>query len=480
MTTRPWSPRVLEELIRDSGVEASLYGGTRGRLITGITHDSRRVSEGSMFCCVRGKVSDGHTFAVDAVRAGAGAVMVDERVPGIPDDVPQVVVPDVRRAVGHVASALYGFPSRRMMVVGVTGTNGKTTTCHLIASVLRQAGQVVEVLGTLSGRLTTQEAADLQRELGRMADEGVTAVVMEVSSHSLELHRVDGTVFAAVAFTNLSQDHLDFHADMESYFSAKSRLFTSEFTAVGVVNSDDEYGRRLIDTASVRTVPFGSGDATGVSVTPTSAGFDWRGARISLRMGGRVNVSNAVAAATTCRELGVDVDSISSGLSAAGPVRGRYEPVEVGRGFVVLVDYAHTPDGLESLLGSLRDSLSAGRLIVVFGCGGDRDQAKRPLMGGIASRLADAVFVTSDNPRSEDPLSIVDDIVAGVPASRLSRIELRDIDRRRAIFAALDSARDGDVVVIAGKGHEVTQTVGGEVLPFDDRVIVREWEGRAA
>ena len=484
MPSRAGTPRTLDDLIRLSGVDGVVHGGSGAAQVLDVTHDSRRVSAGSLFCCVRGSVVDGHDFAVDAVRSGAAALLVEEPIPGVPADLPQVVVSDVRASIGPLASAFHGFPSRHLMVVGVTGTNGKTTTCHLIASVLRHAGLSVEVLGTLQGRFTTPEACDLQRDFARMVDNGVRAVVMEVSSHALALHRVDGTGFAATTFTNLSQDHLDFHGDMESYFAAKARLFTSDFTSVGVVNIDDAYGRRLTETAAIRMVPFSLKDVSDVSVTPTAIGYEWRGTRVAMRMGGSVNVANSLAAAATCRELGIDAETIAGGLSAAEPVRGRYEPVPIARDFVVLVDYAHTPDGLESLLGSLRDSLhhsgSSGRLIVVFGCGGDRDQAKRPLMGEIAARVADVVLVTSDNPRSEDPQSIVDDIVAGVPESHMSRVALRDVDRRRTIHAALDLARAGDVVVIAGKGHEVTQTVGLEVLPFDDRVIVREWEGRAA
>ena len=423
---------------------------------------------------------DGHRFASAAIEAGAVALLVEEHVAGIPDSVAQVLVSDSRSATGPLAAAFHGFPSRRMMVVGVTGTNGKTTTCHLIASVLRHSGIRVEVLGTLQGRFTTPEACDLQREFARMVDEGTRAVVMEVSSHALALRRVDGTGFAAATFTNLSQDHLDFHGDMESYFAAKSRLFDPGFTSVGVVNVDDDYGRRLRDSSSIRVVPFSGDDAENVRVSPVGVTFGWQGHAVSLSMGGRVNVMNALAAATTCRELGIDTSTIAAGLATAEPVRGRYERVTIDRDFVVLVDYAHTPDGLESLLGTLRESRPAGRLVVVFGCGGDRDQAKRPLMGAIAAELADVVYVTSDNPRSENPRSIIDAIISGIPSANTSRVASSDPDRRRAIFAALDDARAGDVIVIAGKGHEVTQSVGSEVLPFDDREIVREWEGRAA
>ena len=476
----PGGHKSIDDLIRLSGVSARVARGDGSTRVTDVTHDSRRVTAGSLFCCVRGASDDGHRFAAEAVRAGAVALLVEEVVDDLPGDITgevvQVVVDDSRSAMGHLASAFHGFPSRHMAVVGVTGTNGKTTTCHLISAVLRHAGMSIATLGTLHGRFTTPEATDLQREFASLLNDGVRAVVMEVSSHALELDRVTGTTFAAAVFTNLSQDHLDFHGDMESYFGAKARLFTTGFTPVGVVNADDDYGRRLLATSPVRTVGFSSVDASNVVVTPVEVAFDWRGRRLSLAMGGRVNLMNALAAVTTCRELGIDEETIAEGLARAPQVRGRYEQVDIGTGFVVIVDYAHTPDGLFRLLDSLRESRPAGRILVVFGCGGDRDVAKRPLMGAIAAGGADAVFVTSDNPRSEDPQSIVDAIVAGVASSERGKIVLVDTDRRRAIHAALSSARDGDVVVIAGKGHEVTQTIGSEVLPFDDRLVVREWK----
>ena len=468
--------KTIDELIRLSGVAARVVRGDGSTRVTDVTHDSRLVKSGSLFCCVRGGRFDGHRFAAEAVSSGAVALVVEEVIDGVDERTAQIEVDDSRSAMGPLASAFHGFPSRHLAVVGVTGTNGKTTTCHLISAVLRHAGMSTETLGTLDGRFTTQEATDLQRELAAFVAGGVRAVVMEVSSHALQLQRVAGTSFAAAVFTNLSQDHLDFHGDMESYFAAKARLFTADFTPVGVINADDEYGRRLLDSSSVRSVGYSSADVSNVVTTPVDVAFDWRGRRVTLAMGGGVNVLNALAAATTCRELGIDEATIVEGLATAPQVRGRYEQVEIGAGFVVIVDYAHTPDGLSRLLESLRETQTAGRILVVFGCGGDRDAAKRPLMGAIATMGADAVFVTSDNPRSEDPHSIIEAIVAGVPLSQRGKIALVDTDRRRAIHAALESARDGDVVVVAGKGHEVTQTIGSEVLPFDDRLVVREWK----
>ena len=457
-----------------------IVAGSPSNRVSSITHDSRNVAPGTLFGCIRGTRHDGHRFAADAVASGATALLVEDPVDGLADSVAQIRVDDTRAAIGPFAAALHGFPSDRMTVVGVTGTNGKTSTCHFVSAVLRRAGITTETLGTLRGGFTTPEAADLQRMFAGFVDAGVAAVVMEVSSHALALHRVDGTTFAAAVFTNLSQDHLDFHGDMESYFGAKSMLFDPRFSPVGVVNADDPYGRRIISSGSVRTVPFSTTDLGEVRVGVVDASFTWSGHRVTIPMGGRVNVANALAAATVCRELGIDDETIVAGLAGAEQVPGRYERVPISTDFVVIVDYAHTPDGLSRLLESLRESGPAGRIVVVFGCGGDRDTAKRPLMGAIAAQNADVVLITSDNPRREDPLSIIEQIVAGVPEDLRSRVAGVETDRRRAIFQALDLARTGDIVVIAGKGHEVTQTIGSEVLPFDDRSVVREWEERAA
>lgn len=455
-----------------------IVAGSPSNRVSSITHDSRNVAPGTLFGCIRGTRHDGHRFAADAVASGATALLVEDPVDGLADSVAQIRVDDTRAAIGPFAAALHGFPSDRMTVVGVTGTNGKTSTCHFVSAVLRRAGITTETLGTLRGGFTTPEAADLQRMFAGFVDAGVAAVVMEVSSHALALHRVDGTTFAAAVFTNLSQDHLDFHGDMESYFAAKARLFSGNLAPVGIVNLDDAFGRRLAADSSVRTVGFSMSDISDVAVSPVACSFTWRHHRLELPMGGRVNVMNALAAATTCHELGIDDASIVRGLASVEQVPGRYERVDIGRDFDVIVDYAHTPDSLGRLLESIRESMNGGRIIVVFGCGGDRDAAKRPLMGAIAAELADSVVVTSDNPRSENPSRIIDEIRDGIPASLLSRVVDVDVDRRRAIHGALNVAGRGDVVVIAGKGHEVTQTIGAEVLPFDDRQVVREWEGR--
>jgi UDP-N-acetylmuramoyl-L-alanyl-D-glutamate--2,6-diaminopimelate ligase len=380
-------------------------------------------------------------------------------------------VADARAAMAPISAAFHGHPSRGLAVVGVTGTNGKTTTTHLLAAALEAGGRATEVIGTLSGARTTPESPDLQRRLASARDAGKVAAAMEVSSHALVLHRVDATWFSVAVFTNLSQDHLDFHGDMESYFQAKAALFDPARAAVGVVNADDQYGRRLLDAARLPTRPFTMADAVGVDVGPTASSFRFEGEPVRLRLGGAFNVANALAAGTAARVLDVPAEAVAEGLSSVVAVPGRYESIDAGQPFAVIVDYAHTPDGLEQLLSSVRASLGRGRLIVVFGCGGDRDREKRPRMGEVATRLADRAVLTSDNPRGEDPLAIIADIEAGV--THRDRL-LVEPDRRSAIALALADAAPGDAVVIAGKGHETTQVSADLVVPFDDRVVARE------
>jgi UDP-N-acetylmuramoyl-L-alanyl-D-glutamate--2,6-diaminopimelate ligase len=327
------------------------------------------------------------------------------------------------------------------------------------------------MIGTLTGARTTPESSELQALLASMVVEGKQAVAMEVSSHALAQHRVDATRFAVAVFTNLSRDHLDFHASMEEYFEVKARLFEPDRSSVGVVNVDDPHGRLLVEAARIPMHPFSLDDAVDLEVGAASSTFRWQGEAVRLPLGGRFNVSNALAAATAARLLDVPAATIAAGLSSAAPVAGRFEPVDAGQPFRVVVDYAHTPDGLEQLLAAAREVAGSGRVIVVFGAGGDRDRTKRPAMGAIAARLADRVVVTSDNPRSEEPRAIIDEIVAG--AGDRTRIVVEP-DRRVAIDLALDGAAAGDVVVVAGKGHETTQTIGARVLEFDDRVVVRE------
>jgi len=462
--------RPLGDLVGSAGLDAARVVGDATTAVSGITHDSRRVQPGWIFCCVPGAVSDGHDHAPAAVQAGAAALLVERQ---LALDVPQVVVPNARAAVGHLAAAVWGAPAHSLLMVGVTGTNGKTTTTSLIADVLRASGMPTGVIGTLTGRFTTPEPCDLQQQLAEFVDEGIRAVVMEVSSHALELHRVNGCRFAVAVFTNLGRDHLDLHGTMERYFAAKALLFGPALAERAVVNVDDVYGRLLLDAAQVPTVGFSSADMADLTVTPTSHEYDWRGQHVRVGIGGAFNAMNSLAAATACAALGVEASTIADGLAAAGPVPGRFESVRAGQPFDVIVDFAHTPDGLREALGAARRATPAGRLIAVFGCGGDRDREKRPEMGAVAAELADLVVVTSDNPRSEDPLSIVNAVIGGVPQGYRDRV-LSEPDRRRALSVAFASARAGDVVVIAGKGHETTQTIGAQVLPFDDRAVARE------
>jgi len=438
--------------------------------VTAVDYDSRNVQPGSLFCCLRGANSDGHEFAQGARRAGAVALLVDHR---LDLDVAQIVVDDTRRAMGWLAASFFGHPSRSLTMVGVTGTNGKTTTTSLITSILTSTGRATGMIGTLTGTHTTPEAPDLQAVLADFVAGGTTAVVAEVSSHALELQRVAGCHFDVAVFTNLGRDHLDLHGTEERYFAAKARLFEPTLSDTAVVNVDDPHGRLLMDARSIPTEGYSLADVTDVVVSATSHGYTWRGHRIEVPIGGEFNVMNSLAAATACRSLGLDLADIESGLRQAAPVPGRFEAIVAGQPFAVIVDYAHTPDGLEKALGAARQAAGDARVHVVFGCGGDRDREKRPLMGAVAATLADEVVITSDNPRSEDPLEIINAAMAGVPPDYRGRVVMEP-DRRRAIEIAIRQARSADVVLIAGKGHEPTQTIGDQVLPFDDRAVALE------
>lgn len=450
--------------------------GTRGQAtITGLADDSRAVTPGDLFFCVPGATHDGHDFAAQALDRGAAALMV-ERPLGL--GCPEMETASVRRSLGPISSAFYGHPSRSMTMVGVTGTNGKTTVASLLASILEAAGCRTETIGTLTGTLTTPAPVCLQRRLAEWRSTGVEAVVLEVSSHALDQHRVDGICFDAAVFTNLTQDHLDYHGTMERYFAAKQRLFTPELAARAVVNLADPYGRQLADNPRIPTVGYDPQHISW-SIDGPAMALRWRGEYIPLPLVGRFNAANALAAAETALLLGVGLAEITAGLESAPPVPGRFEMVETGHPFMVIVDFAHTPDGLAQVLDTARELVADGaRLRVVFGCGGDRDPDKRPEMGRVAAELADQVVVTSDNPRSEDPEAIIAHVLAGAPptASHVST----EPDRREAIARCLADAAEGDVVLVAGKGHETTQTVGDEVIPFDDRAVVREFSTEKA
>jgi UDP-N-acetylmuramoyl-L-alanyl-D-glutamate--2,6-diaminopimelate ligase len=461
---------MLREVVEQAGLDRMEMQGDDTVDIASVEFDSRHVRAGSLYCCLRGAHIDGHGLAGEAQAAGAAALLVDHRL-GI--DLPQIVVPDTRRAMGFLAASFFSHPSRRLTLVGVTGTNGKTTTTSMIASILAADGRSTGTIGTLTGTHTTPEAPELQARLSEFVEHGVTAVAMEVSSHALELQRVAGSHFDVAVFTNLGRDHLDLHGSEERYFAAKARLFQPDLADAAVVNIDDPHGRLLMDVGAIPTEGFSRSDVSDVRVSATHHSYAWRGQSIEVPIGGEFNVMNSLAAATACARLGLSPATIRAGLAAVGPVPGRFEAVVAGQPFAVIVDYAHTPDGLEKAIGAARYVAGNGSVIVVFGCGGDRDRDKRPLMGGVASRMADHVVITSDNPRSEDPLDIINATLEGVAPDYRGRVVMEP-DRRRAIEIAIRRARSGDVVLIAGKGHEQTQTIGELVLDFDDRAVARE------
>jgi UDP-N-acetylmuramoyl-L-alanyl-D-glutamate--2,6-diaminopimelate ligase len=465
--------------------------------VAGVEHDSRRVTAGALFCCLVGHQNDGHAHVPEAVEKGAVGIVREHDVGPLARPVVQVrVAPgSARAAMARLAAAFYGHPASSLLMAGVTGTNGKTTVTHLLGSILEHAGHPTTVIGTLTGVRTTPESTDLQRLLAGARDEHPAspcpAVAMEVSSHALVQSRVDAVRFDVAVFTNLSHDHLDFHGSMEAYFEAKAMLFEPERTKAAVVDADDPWGRRILRRARVPTVAVTSTGVSDVDLRVGTSAFTWRGQRVVVPLTGRVNVTNAQLAAEAAVALGLPPAAAAEGLCVAGPVPGRLEVVGAGAlGFYVLVDYAHTPAALEAALAEAKRVAAegGGRTIVVFGCGGDRDALKRPLMGAVAARSADVVVVTSDNPRHEDPGAIIEDVLRGVagvagvagaagaagaagPAGTRTIVEP---DRRRAIEAAVGLARPADVVLVAGKGHETVQEVGDQRLAFDDHAVVAE------
>jgi UDP-N-acetylmuramoyl-L-alanyl-D-glutamate--2,6-diaminopimelate ligase len=473
----------LDELV--AAVEGARIVGDPGVEVTSLAYDSRRVEAGTLFFCVPGEKADGHDFGPGAVAAGAVALLVERELAVA---VPQVVVADARAAMAPLAARFYGDPTARLRVVGVTGTNGKTTTAFLVREILEAAALSCGLLGTVKQVVggaeeevvrTTPEALELQGTFRRMLEAGDRACAIEVSSHAMSLHRADAIHFEVALFTNLTQDHLDFHADMEDYFRAKRRLFEAG-PETAIVNVDDAYGRRLAGEFECLTFSAEGGAA---DYSAREVGFDAGGAsfRVGLpggdeialrtRLPGHFNVANALGAFAAALAMGVEPEVAARGLAAAAPPPGRFEPVDEGQGFAVLVDYAHTPDSLENVLRAAR-RLTAGRLISVFGAGGDRDRDKRPKMGRAGAELSDLAIVTSDNPRSEDPAAIVAEVMGGTAGG--AEVE-SEVDRRAAIALALARAREGDTVVIAGKGHEQGQEFeDGRKVPFDDRAVARE------
>ena len=438
--------------------------------VFGISHDSRGVRNNDLFACIPGEKHDGHLYAAEAVKAGAAALLVERELDSA---VPQIIVPDVRKALGPIAATINGHPSKHLKVVGVTGTAGKTTTAHALTQILRSCGLNATAIGTLDGARTTPEAPELQSSLAHLLDGGTDWVCMEVSSHGLELGRVDGTDFVAAMFTNLSPEHLDFHGDMDRYFAAKSTLF-DERSQMAVVSIGDEWGRRLahVLSASRDVVEVDPNLIQDPQITANGARFVWREKEITTPLIGYFNLLNLLLAAETLNALGFEPAAIARGLQLVDPVRGRMEPVLVaGSDLRVLVDYSHKPEALSQALKAAR-SIAAGRVWVVFGAGGDRDREKRPLMGEVANDLADEVIITSDNPRSENPSDIADEILVGAGAgSTKSRIIL---DRAEAIRSVIGEAKSGDLILVAGKGHETHQTIGAQRRPFDDALICQQ------
>ena len=454
--------------------------------VADLAYDARSVQPGALFACVPGAKADGHDFAPAAVEAGAVALIVERPLELA---VPQLVVEDARVAMALAADAFFGFPTRELQVAGVTGTNGKTTTAFLLFSILAAAGRRPGLLGTVESRIggerravvrTTPEAIDLQRTLREMLDAGDRTVAMEASSHGSELKRLVGVRFASLVFTNLSQDHLDLHGTLDAYFDAKRRLFVEPGVDGGrppaALNVGVAHGRRLAEelrSLGERPLTFGLADdadirADELELTAAGARFSTDGIELRTRLRGKFNVENVLGAVAASRLLGIDAASIAAGVEHLSGVPGRFEAVDEGQPFAVLVDYAHTPEALQNVLREAR-ALASGRVLCVFGCGGDRDRGKRPIMGRVVSELADVAVVTSDNPRSEEPRAIIDAILAGVTGE----IEVEE-DRAAAIAWALERADEGDVVVIAGKGHEQGQEFRDRTVPFDDREVARE------
>jgi UDP-N-acetylmuramoyl-L-alanyl-D-glutamate--2,6-diaminopimelate ligase len=492
------------------GLEVNESRGDLQALVSGIAYDSRRVETGNVFVALSGTHVDGSEFIPDAIRRGA-RVVIAQSAPNSSSKAIFVRVPDSRKALAKLALNFYENPSTHFQLIGVTGTNGKTTTTFLIESILKKSGGLVGVVGTLGYRwankrktapMTTPEALDLQRFFSEMNEDGITHVVMEVSSHALALRRVEGCLFDAGVFTNLSQDHLDFHATMQDYFAAKTLLFGDEVSTraedfISVINTDDPYGKRLSNELHKNLWSYSTHDRE-ARVRVKHAEFDHSGIqttlatpygdlKISSSLLGRLNLYNLLAAATTALALGVSGEAISAGLHDVSLVDGRLQrvPVPPEWGFEVVVDYAHTPDAMEKALSCLKE-MTKGRLLVVFGCGGDRDRAKRPLMGEVAARFGNLVILTSDNPRSEVPAAIVREIEPGVQAMGFSchkhparapegKAYTIEVDRKQAIRLALSWATPGDVVFVGGKGHETYQIIGSQVFPFDDRVVVQDY-----
>lgn len=485
----------LKDLI--SNIDYRQIIGDTDTEITGLVYDSRKVNPGDLFFCIKGFEVDGHDFAYNAEESGAVAIVVENIQPNL--SATQIVVDDSRIAMAQISSAFFGHPTRKLKLVGITGTNGKTTTSFMVEMILRSAGYKTGLIGTIEYKIgdrrfsvdrTTPESLDLQLLFSQMVESGVDIAVMEVSSHAIDQSRICACDFDVVVFTNLSQDHLDYHETIDDYFKVKKRIFdeaTSRMVAQ-VINVDDEYGRQLIGTDKNNQLRYSIKDKVevyGRNIELRSDGTELElctplgHIHISLKLPGLYNVHNALAASAVAVAHNIDLDLIKQGLEMLENVPGRFERVDCGQEFTVIVDYAHTPDSLEKVLDAGRQ-LTKGRLITVFGCGGNRDKGKRPLMGKIAAEKSDYVIITSDNPRSENPMQIIEAIMSGINDSERAHFKVEE-DRKAAIKMALNWANVGDFVVIAGKGHETGQEIAGTKIPFDDvqvaRKILREMVG---
>lgn len=474
----------LQQLL--TGLDYELQGSYSE--VSGLNYDSRKVQPGDLFVAIRGFQVDGHDFVDHARQNGAVAAMVERALPHC--DLPQIIVQDTRYALGIVSANFYHRPAQKLRILGITGTNGKTTSTYLVKSILEQAGFKVGLIGTIQiliGNLsidasrTTPESLDLHRLLARMVEEQVDFVVMEVSSHALELYRTVGLAFSGAIFTNLTQDHLDFHPSIEQYFEAKAKLFRS-LQGTAALNGDDSWGRKLQQLCPGSVITYGvhnQVDFSAQKIQLEKAGVSYildskvGQIPISLRLTGYFNVYNSLGAASLCWSQGASLEDIKAGLEAVPGVPGRFERIENDLGLNVIVDYAHTPDGLENILHTARELTTAGRVILVFGAGGNRDRAKRPLMGAVAARLADQIIITSDNPRLENPEEICSSIETGLLTTNPQACYEIIVNRREAIRRAIKLATPADLVIVAGKGHETYQEFATGRIHFDDGEEVR-------
>lgn len=469
----------LEELLK--GVSVIQIHNQRDCDITGVQYNSLKIQEGNLFVAITGFSTDGHKYIPSAVQNGAVAVVAEKYTEGV--DCVQIIVPDSRIAEAQICANYFGNPAKKFKLIGITGTNGKTTCTYLIKKILEHSGYKVGLIGTNQNMIgstvfetgrTTPDSFELWQLFDKMAKENVDYVVMEVSSHALELNRVYGCEFFVGAFTNLTQDHLDFHITMENYAAAKQKLFDMSCTAV--INTDDKYGAQMAQKCSCTAISYGvNGDADvkaeHIEYSHSGVEFDIDGQHYSLGIPGEFSVYNALCAIGVCTECGISPQNISDALKSADGVKGRAEIVNTNTDYTVMIDYAHTPDGIENILKAVR-GFAKGRVIILFGCGGDRDNTKRPIMGKIAGELADFCIVTSDNPRSENPMAIINMIEPGVKQTGKPYVVIPD--RREAIKYAIDNAKSGDVIVLAGKGHETYQILADGTIHFDEREVIRE------